>query len=225
MLDGIRAAIFDMDGTLLDTMAYWRYTTLEYLLAHQLPVEEELLARMYSTSSRRLLTEYLEKLGVRVDRQEMIAELEGYMHRHYLYDAHLKKPSVPAFLDILKARGVRMCVATGSPRQYAVDGLRRLGILDYFEFVTDNYEGTHTKDQPGYFDDVLARLGAKAECCWVFEDALYAMRSAKQSGLKVCAIEEGTQAGEREAIRALADVYIRDYTELSIRPSCPSPNR
>ena len=222
MLENIRAAIFDMDGTLLDTMPYWRYSSLEYLLAHQLPVGPELLVRMYSTSSRKLLTEYLEKLGIRVDRQEMISELEGYMHRHYLCDAHLKKPSVPAFLRALKARGVRMCVATGSPRQYAADGLRRLGILDFFEFVTDNYEGAHTKDQSGYFDDVLARLDAKREDCWVFEDALYAMRSAKQSGLRVCAVEEGTQSADREAIMALADIYIRDYTELMIKPSCPS---
>lgn len=208
------AAIFDMDGTLLDTMCYWRYTTLEYLLAHQLPVAEDVLLRMYGTSSRRLLMEYGRRLGLEIDRREMISELEGYMNRHYLYDAHLKKPSVPAFLEKLRQNGVRMCVATGSPRQYARNGLARLGILDYFEFVTDNYEGAYTKDRPGYFDAVLARLGVGADRCWVFEDALYAMESAKASGLRVCAIEEGTQAADREAILALADVYIRDYAEL-----------
>ena len=208
------AAIFDMDGTLLDTMPYWRYTSLEYLLAHQLPVEPEVLTRMYSTSSRKLLMEVGERMGLRIDRREMISELEGYMNRHYLYDASFKRPSVPAFLARLRAEGIRMCVATGSPRQFAHNGLKRLGLLDYFEFVTDNYEGAHTKDQPGYFDDVLARLGARADRCWVFEDALYAMKSAKASGLRVCAIEEGTQAADRDGIRALADVYITDYAEL-----------
>ena len=58
------AAIFDMDGTLLNTMPYWRYTSLEYLLAHQLPVREDILLRMYATSSRRLLAEYMDELGV-----------------------------------------------------------------------------------------------------------------------------------------------------------------
>ena len=208
------AAIFDMDGTLLDTMRYWRYTTLEYLLAHQLPVRDDVLLRMFGTSSRKLLMEALAGESFEVDRAEMIRELEGYMNRHYMYDAHLKSPAVPAFLQKLNDAGVRMCVATGSPREYAMNGLRRLGILDYFEFVTDNYEGEHTKDQPGYFEALLRRLGVSAERCWVFEDALYAMQSAKAAGLRVCAIEESTQAADREAIIELADIYIKDYSQL-----------
>lgn len=208
------AAIFDMDGTLLDTMPYWRYTTLEFMLHHQLPVSDALLTRMYKTSSRRLVMQISDQNGLNLDRQAVVAEMEGYMNRHYLYDANLKCPSVPAFLERLRRQGVRMCVATGSPREYARNGLRRLGLLDYFDFVTDNYEGPLTKDRPGYFDALLARLGATRERCWVFEDALYAMESAKASGLRVCAIEDDAQLADREGIRALADVYIRDYAEL-----------
>jgi len=208
------AAIFDMDGTLLDTMPYWRYTTLEFMLHHQLPVSDELLTRMYKTSSRRLVMQVSDQNGLNLDKRAVITEMEGYMNRHYLYDANLKCPSVPAFLGRLKRQGVRMCVATGSPRAYARNGLRRLGLLDYFDFVTDNYEGPLTKDRPGYFDALLARLGTTRERCWVFEDALYAMESAKASGLRVCAIEDDAQLADREGIKALADVYIRDYAEL-----------
>lgn len=208
------AAIFDMDGTLLDTMPYWRFTTLEYLLHHQLPVAQWVLDRMYSTSSRKLLMDYCHTLGLEPDRGEVIREVEGYMNRHYLYDAHLKSSSVTSFLDHLKRCGIRMVVATGSPRQYARNGLRRLGVLDRFEFVTDNYEGAYTKDRPEYFAALADRLGVRVERCWVFEDALYAMQAAKAAGMRVCAIEDGTQASSREAIMDIADVYIRDYDEL-----------
>ncbi len=60
------AAIFDMDGTLLDTMRYWRYTSLEFLLAHQLPVRQQDLLAMYDTSGRRLLFEIAEREGYEI---------------------------------------------------------------------------------------------------------------------------------------------------------------
>ncbi len=206
------AAIFDMDGTLLDTMPYWRYTPLEFLLAHQLPVDPALLTKMYTSSSRRMIRGFCETYGL--DAQAAAREAEGYMNRHYLYDARFKTLAVPAFLARLRAGGTRLCVATAAPREYARNGLRRLGILDHFDFVTDSRECDMSKHQPEYFDWLLERLGADADRAWVFEDALYAIQSAKAAGLRVCAVEDGTQVDDRDQIMRVADVYIRDYAEL-----------
>ena len=206
------AAIFDNDGTLLDTMPYWRYTPLEFLLAHQLPVDPELIGKMYASSSRKMIAGFCERYGL--DEEAASKEAESYMNRHYLHDAHFKTPAVPAFLARMKEKGVKMCVATAAPREFAGNGLRRLGILDCFEFVTDNQECGLNKRQPEFFVHLLDRLGATADRTWVFEDALYAMESAKAACLRVCAIEDGTQISDREEIRKIADVYIQDYSEL-----------
>ena len=208
------AAIFDMDGTLLDTMRYWRYTSLEYLLAHQLPVRPEDLARMEWTSSRALVKESAEREGFDMGSwQTMVGELEEFMNRHYLHDAK-RRENVPELLEKLRGMGKPMCVATGAPRQYARNGLSRLGILKYFEFVTDCYEFGMDKSQPEYFEEVARRLGTKPERCVVFEDALYAMKSAKTAGCRVVAIEDSTARLQRDEIRALADRYILNYSEL-----------
>lgn len=208
------AAIFDMDGTLLDTMRYWRYTSLEYLLVHQLPVRPEDLARMEWTSSRALVKEIAEREGFDMGSwQTMVGELEEFMNRHYLHDAK-RRENVPELLERLRGMGKPMCVATGAPRQYASNGLSRLGILKYFEFVTDCYEFGMDKSQPEYFEEVARRLGTKSERCVVFEDALYAMKSAKTAGCRVVAIEDSTARLQRDEIRAIADRYILNYSEL-----------
>ena len=208
------AAIFDMDGTLLDTMRYWRYTSLEYLLAHQLPVRPEDLARMEWTSSRALVKEIAEREGFDMGSwQTMVGELEEFMNRHYLHDAK-RRENVPELLEKLRGMGKPVCVATGAPRQYARNGLSRLGILKYFEFVTDCYEFGMDKSQPEYFEEVARRLGTKPEKCVVFEDALYAMKSAKTTGCRVVAIEDSTARLQRDEIRAIADRYILNYSEL-----------
>ena len=208
------AVIFDMDGTLLDTMRYWRYTSLEYLLAHQLPVRPEDLARMEWTSSRALVKEIAEREGFDMGSwQTMVGELEEFMNRHYLHDAKCRE-NVPELLEKLRGMGKPMCVATGAPRQYARNGLSRLGILKYFEFVTDCYEFGMNKSQPEYFEEVARRLGTKPERCVVFEDALYAMKSAKTAGCRVVAIEDSTARLQRDEIRAIADRYILNYSEL-----------
>ncbi|MGN0803677.1 MAG: HAD family hydrolase [Candidatus Faecivicinus sp.] len=211
------AAIFDLDGTLLDSMRYWRFTTLEFLLAHGMPVRNEDLVRMLDTSSRKLLFEIAEREKIEIgERAAVVSEIEEYMNRHYLNDTPLKDEHVPVFLQKLKDRGIRLCVATASRREFARNGLERLGILKFFDFVTDNYERGDglTKENPEYFIKLTGRLGVAPERAVMFEDALYSMKSAKAAGCRVLAIEDSTAHLQREEIRQIADWYIRSYAEL-----------
>ena len=212
----VDAVIFDMDGTLLDSMRYWRYTSLEYMLHHRWPVTNEDLARMHDTSARKLVPEIAARLGKDIGGMEtLVKELAGYMHRHYLYDVSLKDEYVLPFVRRLAREGKRMCVATGAPREYARDGLKRLGVLPMLEFVTDVYEYGFGKDREEYFDIVAKRLGTVPERCLVVEDALYAIEIAKKRGCTVLAIEDDTARNQREEIRRLADAYIQSFAEVA----------
>lgn len=207
------AAIFDMDGTLTDTMPFWRFTALEYALNHGFPLRLDYVARMYTEPSGFLLSSYAEAVGIELDWQEAMSELESYMNRHYI-EAGRTKPYVKEFLDNLKAKGIRMCVATGSPREYARNALDRTGITDYFEFITDHYETEYTKSNPAYFTNLAERLGVAPERCMLFEDSLYSMKSAKTAGMQICAMEDGSQAPDKDEIVQLCDIYIKDFREL-----------
>lgn len=210
MLSSCKYAIFDNDGTLMESMYYWRLGGLEYLIAHRLPIPGEwTLREMFSCSSReftRLLSEQMEGISY----EEVVREMEERMERHYLYDV-VEKSGVQDFLAALKANGARLCVATAAPRALCTQALARFDMLKYFDFVTDSYEMEMHKGQPEYFLRVAERLGAPASECWVFEDAVYAMRGAKAAGMRVCAIEDYTAQAHREEILELADAYIVDY--------------
>ena len=213
MLPKFKAALFDLDGTLLCSMRYWRFSTLELLLAHDVIPTGEDLSRMYLTSSKRLCAEILEAHGIHMEQAEIVHELEAYMHRHYLCDAHAK-PHAEAYLRKLQAEGIRMCVGTGSPREFARDGLRRLGMDKYFFFITDCYEYGLTKSDPAYFAFMAQKLGVETKDMCVFEDALYSIRSAKAAGCPVIALIDPTQVNDHAEIKRTSDHWIQSYAEL-----------
>ena len=213
MIPKFKAALFDMDGTLLCTMRYWRFTTLEVLLAHDIIPTAEQLSQMYSTSSRRLCMQILAERGLELDQKDVIREMEGYMHRHYLHDAHAK-PRVGEYLAKLRNAGIPMCVATGSPREYARDGLVRLGLAQHFEFITDGYEFGMDKHDPAFFRLMAQKLGVETGEMCVFEDALYSIKSAKAAGCPVMAILDPAYQYDWEEIKALSDHWFTSYSEL-----------
>lgn len=208
-----RAAMFDMDGTVLRTMRYWRLSTVELLLGRNIIPAPEEMARVFSSSSRALSAQILQKHGVQMEAQEILHELEGYMHRHYLYDA-TPKPRVKEYLEKLRRSGVRMCLGTAAPKASAQAALTRLGLIDFFDFITDQYEQGMRKDNPEFFRRVARRMETDAGEMCVFEDALYSIRTAKALGCPVIAIEDDAQAADREEIMRLADCYVRSYEEL-----------
>ncbi|MBP3653696.1 MAG: HAD family phosphatase [Clostridia bacterium] len=213
MIPKFKAAMFDMDGTILRTMRYWRLTTIELLIGRNIIPTPEQMARVFSSSSRALCAEILSEHGIHMDEREILRELEYYMHPHYLRDA-TAKPRVREYLEQLRRAGVRMCVGTAAPRESAKAALTRLGLIDYFDFILDQYELDMRKSNPEFFRIVAKRMDVDVQDMCVFEDALYSIRTAKALGCPVIAIEDRTQAHDKAEIMRLADHYICEYEEL-----------
>ncbi len=206
----IRGAIFDLDGTLLDSMSVWDTLAERYLRSLGVSPRPDLNRRCAAMSLDQAARYFQREYGVTRSVEEMVADVNAMLERYYRLEAPLR-PGVAEALDRFGRAGVRMCVATATDRPLAEAALARCGVLSRFEAVFTCGEVGHGKDRPEIFQAALAALGTAREETVVCEDALHAIRTAKEAGFPVVAVYESHQSSGEE-IRALADLYLEDWT-------------
>lgn len=209
----ITGAIFDLDGTLIDSMSMWNDFTESFLrdfgIEPDPTIEETVEAATVPGSIAFFRKHYLpdysyEELERHIDNKVLSAYSETIPAKHGL------KP----FLFALRNKGVRMCVATSSPRRYAEAALKRLNLSHYFCCVLSCEDLNTTKATSDIYDRAFDILGTAKETTYIFEDALYAIKTAKSADYKVVAIKDTMNEADTDEIRRLADVYIKDYDDF-----------
>lgn len=208
-------AIFDMDGTLLDSMPYWKNLGRDYLIARGIPVPEDLQKTLGALTLEEGAVYFREHLGVTESVEEIVNAINGMIADNYRFRIPAK-PGVKEFLASLKEQGIRMGIATATYDYVAMPALERLGLLPYFEFVLDCRE-LGGKTSPAVYDAAAARLGGGRESAMVFEDAAYAIRTAHEAGYFVAAVQDATMVQSEDWIRSVADCYIEDYRTTDFR--------
>lgn len=213
MLNAMKAAIFDMDGTLIDSMGEWRKLNISFLTGHGITPTADEEAELYAMSGAMAAAYVRDHFGVDTDYSRLLERSTRMMEPVYRAGVPFK-PGAAQYVKRLHERGVKCVVATATPANLALLALNRLGLvsdLDYI-FSTDMVGGG--KSDPAFYDRLCAMIGEKKEDCVMFEDALYAMRGARAAGLGVIGVTDGTNRHDREAIVALCDRVIDSYDEL-----------
>lgn len=213
MISRYKALIFDMDGTLLDSMGFWRRQSLEFLRARNLPVPDEMVGRELEYTASQSADLFIRTYGLRETVGEIINEGERGMLDKYRFSIGEKAGSL-SFLRQAHGRGYRMCVATAAPYENAMVGLDKHGMTPYLDFVMSSSDVGISKREPEFFERVAARLCLPAKDCLVFEDTLSMMKAAKRAGCGVYAISEPIFKREWEEIGEVADRRFDHYDQL-----------
>ena len=209
----IRGAVFDADGTLLDSMPMWSGVGSGYLRRNfGIEAREDLDERFKDMSLYQSALCLKEEYDLPLSIEEIGAGINKMVDHLYADSVELK-PGVMALLDSLHQRGVKMCVATASEAYQISMALERCGASHYFEKVISCVDVGHGKDEPDVFREALKLLGTSKDETYVFEDAVYAVRTAKAEGLKCIGIYEATMP-QQEELKGLTEFYIKDYREL-----------
>lgn len=208
--------MFDLDGTLVDSMGYWRGLPFDFLSERfgvtDIPDDIRDIVLHTPNNTDVSLGFVCKKLGLpplQVERSEVLEKMSGY----YNTEINLK-PYVREFISKLRAENVRCAVATATPRAQAEAVIEKLGLSDCFSFLLTTQEVGADKDEPLIFDAALERFSADRKNTVVFEDAYYSIKTLYRCGFRTVGIEDEYARDFRERIVPLCERYITGYKEL-----------
>lgn len=208
----MKAALFDLDGTLMDSMWVWDRLMIDFLAKHQLPTVPEIMEKVSHMSLVQSSVYVQQEYAMTMTPGEIYNEWMDMVSHAYAEEVSLK-PGAKEYLLQLKAQGTRIGLVTACDRTLCTACLRNNGIYELFDTITYVDEVGKGKDTPDIYIESLRRLDCTAEDAVLFEDILTGLRTAKKIGLRVVAVEENDQ-DEIEALKQEADLYIKDFYEL-----------
>lgn len=211
-----KGAIFDMDGTLLDSMRVWKRLTQGYLAQFGVHITDQDYAVTEGFSQTQMAQYFIDRYPILpMDAQGLIDGLDRQITARYEQYAR-PKDGVIDFLNRLQARGIRMAIATLTARCHAEKALRDRGMLAYFDFLLTIEDVGISKREPEIYLRAAARMGLAPAECVVFEDAPYAGVTAKRAGFRVCGMAEPAYAGGESELRAVSDFFVEhSFDELA----------
>lgn len=212
----MKAAIFDMDGTLVDSMPYWRGHMQNYLGEYDLKATQDDIERLINQAgSFRFIFDRIKALEPELTWEAMVENYHSRMKKEYATAINLK-PFVLDYLKQLQAQNIPMCIATATPRELFFPMVERLGLNHYFSFYITVPEIGKRKSEPDIYLYCAQKFGYAPHECMVFEDTVQAITTAFSAGFKTMGIYDEASAWAEEKIRQNATRYIHSYKELLV---------
>ena len=204
----LQSAIFDMDGTLLDSMPTWRELGPTFLKEAGITATPEQDRMLHILADCDVIPYLREVCGLPWSQQEIIDQIIQRMETFYSSQVR-PKPGLEKFLSILKMEGVWMYVATATHRRLTEKALKTAGIDHYFRgIVTSADAGNHKSESADIYEMAMRRLQSNKRDTVVFEDALYAIRTAKAAGYRTVGLYDADGEADQEGLQTAAEIYL-----------------
>lgn len=206
----IKGAIFDVDGTLLDSMHIWDEAGERYLRTKGITAEPDLGERIFAMTMEEA-AQYLKQV-YRLEEcvKEITEGINRQIEEFYLNNAEIK-PGVIEFLDELKKRNITLTAATATDRYLIEGAFARLGLDKYFDRIFTCTEVGAGKEKPTIYYEAAAYMATAPKETLVFEDALHAIHTSAKAEYKTVAVYDSSSEEKQEEIRQAADIYLRRY--------------
>lgn len=213
-LSKMKAAVLDMDGTLIDSMGIWHEIDREFFAEHGLIPPEGISSQVNKMTMQEWAEYFIREFQIRMTEEQIIQRIGEMCYQYYAEKIPIK-PYVEEFLDFLDDHGIRYGIATATYRKSAEAALKRLGILDRMQFILTAEEVPSSKKTPEMFLKSAELLKSVPEETIVVEDSLHCLETAVKSGFRTIAVHDNAvPSHEQERIQAIADIYGLNMKEI-----------
>lgn len=212
MLKGIKGAIFDLDGTLIDSMWVWEKIDYDFLSKRNLTFPDDLRVNIEHLSFVEVAKYFKHRFNLNENIEDIMQEWNDMAYSEYSTNV-LLKPHAREFLLVLKSMNIKTAIATSNSRLLMNAALKNNGITDMFDAITTLDEAGKVKNSPEIYLLSAKRLNVQPSECIVFEDILPAVKGAKAAGMKVIGVHDSYSEFQKEDIVRTADKYISDFQE------------
>jgi HAD superfamily hydrolase (TIGR01509 family) len=212
IMKNISGAIFDLDGTLIDSNYVWEQACSDILSKRGINVSEDFL-RIIAASNYEDAYKQMMLVGITDSYETILNELNEIALEEYKHSI-LTKDEAKTFLEKLKSDGVKLSIATASPKMLYEPVLKRNEIYELFDNITSVDEVGKNKEQPDVYLKAAAKMGLSPADCIVFEDISQGILSAKSAGFKTVMVYDRYSQLDFFRMRGIADHYIYSFADL-----------
>jgi len=210
-----KAYIFDLDGTLLDSMGVWEQIDVDFLEKRGIAVPPDYMNAVSPMTPHEATAYTIKRFALRDSVDGLMREWNEMAAYAYGHTVRMK-PYAKEYLMTLRERGVKLAVATSLSAELRNPALRNNGIDTMFHAICSTDEAGCGKSRPDVFLLAAQKIGVAPDDCLVFEDILAAVKSAKSAGMDVCAVYDKTSANDWEEIKTAADYAIDDFRDAPL---------
>lgn len=215
MFKGIKAVIFDVDGTLVDSMWIWKEVDIEFLGKRGIPLPEKLQTDIEGMSYTETAIYFKARFNLTESVEEIKEEWRVMAEDYYRW--HIKmKAGAKEFIKKLHENGFKLGIATSNSRELVDHMLENHGIRQYFSNIRTSCEVERGKPHPDVYLKVSEDMRIEPGCCLVFEDTVSGVMAAKSAGMRVCTVADEVSKDSKDKLMEMTEGYIHSFDEVMI---------